>query len=93
MEAWLGSAASDYAPEALQDAMVEHDYVLQYHLYLVALHRHLALRLPGYDYDEHVAGAWYLFVRGMSSSHPPGWGIVQDRPPRGLIEALSELLE
>lgn len=89
----LGSAASDYAPEALQDAMVEHDYVLQYHLYLVALHRHLALRLPGYDYDEHVAGAWYLFVRGMSSSHPPGWGIVQDRPPRGLIEALSELLE
>ena len=89
----LGSAAADYAPEALQDAMVEHDYVLQYHLYLVALHRHLALRLPGYDYDEHVAGAWYLFVRGMSSSHSPGCGIVQDRPPRGLIEALSELLE
>ncbi|MEE2672305.1 MAG: exodeoxyribonuclease V subunit beta, partial [Myxococcota bacterium] len=89
----LGPSVSDYAPEALQAAMVEHDYVLQYHLYLVALHRHLQLRLPDYDYDKHVGGAAYLFVRGMSSSHPPGWGIVHDRPPRRLIESLSELLE
>jgi exodeoxyribonuclease V beta subunit len=89
----LGPCVSDYAPERLEAAMLEHDYVLQYHLYLVALHRHLALRLPGYDYDQHVAGAWYLFVRGMSTSHPAGWGIVQERPPRALIEALSELLE
>lgn len=89
----LGASVSDYRPEALQEAMLEHDYVLQYHLYLVALHRHLSLRLPGYEYEEHVAGAWYLFVRGMSSSHPPGWGMVRDRPPRALIEALSELFE
>jgi len=89
----LGPRVSDYAPEALQAEMVEHDYVLQYHLYLVALHRYLTLRLPDYDYDTHVSGARYLFVRGMSAAHPPGWGIVSERPPRALIEALSELLE
>jgi len=88
----LGAEREDYAPEALEDAMREHDYVLQYHLYLVALHRHLAVRLPGYDYDRHVEGAFYLFVRGMSPAHPPGWGVFRDRPPRALIEALSECL-
>ena len=88
----LGPARDHYAADALQDAMIEHDYVLQYHLYLVALHRHLSLRLPGYDYDRHVDGAFYLFLRGMSVEHPEGWGIVHDRPPRALIEALSECL-
>ena len=89
----LGPLTADYAPEALEAEMVEHDYVLQYHLYLVALHRYLTLRMPGYDYDVHVAGARYLFVRGMSEANPPGWGIVSERPPRALIEALSEALE
>lgn len=88
----LGPRAADYAGEALGRAVVEHDYVLQYHLYLVALHRHLAFRLPGYDYDVHLGGAYYLFVRGMSPQHPAGCGVLFDRPPRELIEALSGLL-
>ena len=53
----LGRTAGDYEPGALWAAMHEHDYVLQYHLYLVALHRHLANTLPGYDYEMHVGGA------------------------------------
>ncbi len=88
----LGRFASDYAASALDACMLEHDYVLQYHLYLVALHRHLRLRLPGYDYDRHLGGAYYLFLRGMSPQHPPGCGVLHDRPPRALIDALSDLL-
>ena len=89
---WLGASPDDYEPEALARSMLEHDYVLQYHLYLVALHRHLRQRLPRYDYDRHVGGACYLFVRGMSPLHPAGRGVFHDRPPRALIEALEELL-
>jgi exodeoxyribonuclease V beta subunit len=88
----LGPVASDYARPALERAMLEHDYVLQYHLYLVALHRHLRLRLPGYDCDRHLGGTYYLFVRGMCERHAPGCGVLHDRPPRELIEALSGLL-
>jgi exodeoxyribonuclease V beta subunit len=89
----LGALASDYQATALEQAMLQHDYVLQYHLYLVALHRHLSFRLPDYDYDRDVGGAYYLFVRGMSPEHSPGSGVLHDRPPRALIEELSRLFD
>ncbi|HOU54501.1 MAG TPA: UvrD-helicase domain-containing protein [Myxococcota bacterium] len=84
----------DYLPEALLREMVEARYVLQYHLYLVALHRFLTWRLPGYDYDRHVGGACYLFVRGMAGARDPhGTGVFVDRPPRKRIEAISRLMD
>ena len=84
---WLGGDRSAYAPEALHRAM-QHGYQLQYLLYLTALHRHLRVRLPGYDYDRHMGGARYLFLRGM---HPaiPGGGVYRDRPARECIEAID----
>ncbi len=85
----LGVAPGDYGPDALKSSMEEHDYVLQYHLYTVALHRHLMRRLPGYDFDTHMGGAYYLFVRGMSPDASRGRGIFYERPSRALIEALS----
>jgi exodeoxyribonuclease V beta subunit len=88
----LGDMPADYGPEALKSSMEHHDYVLQYHLYALALHRHLACRLPGYDYDSHMGGAYYLFLRGMSPASPGGLGIFYDRPSRALIEALSACL-
>lgn len=88
----LGSAPGDYAPPRLAAPMAEHHYILQYHLYLVALHRYLGLRFAGYDYDRHLGGAYYLFVRGMSPAHPAGCGVFFDRPARELIEGLSDLL-
>ena len=63
-------------------------YDLQYVLYLLALHRLLKLRLPAYDYDCHIGGALYLFLRG---SHAPGQGVHALRPPRELIESLDAL--
>ena len=88
----LGRLPSDYGPGELRASMEHHDYILQYHLYTVALHRHLGRRLPGYDYDRHMGGAYYLFLRGMAPESPGGLGIFYDRPPRGLIEALSACL-
>ena len=88
---WLGTDVSDYAPGKLIGPMIEHDYILQYHLYVLALHRQLARRLPAYDYDRDMGDVFYLFLRGLSVSHPIGTGVYRDRPPVELIEALSEI--
>jgi exodeoxyribonuclease V beta subunit len=90
---YLGPHAEAYQPEPLEQVMMHHHYHLQYHLYLVALHRYLKSRLPGYDYAQHVGGALYLFLRGMSPSLPPGAGVFSACPSRECILALSELFE
>ena len=82
----------DYGPARLRQAMLERRYDLQYLLYATALHRHLSLRLPDYDYESHFGGVRYLFLRGMSPNHP-GQGIFDARPPRELIEGFDSLLE
>jgi exodeoxyribonuclease V beta subunit len=86
----LGDAPTDYALPKLVEAMMEHDYFLQYHLYALAVHRWLEQRKRGYDYDAHFGGVLYLFARGMSPGHAPGTGVFRDRPSRALIGALSE---
>ena len=92
----LGAGAEAYGAEGMWRAMSHHHYVLQYHLYLLALHRFLARRVDGYDYRRHVAGAFYVFLRGLGAPATgddetiPGWYV--DRPPRALIEALDELI-
>ncbi|WP_421187183.1 exodeoxyribonuclease V subunit beta [Aeromonas enteropelogenes] len=82
----LGMSPADYSRPALEQAMVEHRYDLQYQLYSLALHRLLALRLPGYDFDQHFGGVFYLFLRGM-----PQGGIFHTRPTRELVLELDRL--
>ncbi|MEZ6975870.1 MULTISPECIES: exodeoxyribonuclease V subunit beta [unclassified Aeromonas] len=82
----LGMSPADYSRPALEQAMVEHRYDLQYQLYSLALHRLLALRLPGYDFDQHFGGVFYLFLRGM-----PQGGIFHTRPSRELVLGLDRL--
>ena len=79
----LGDGLVAYGPPALAAAMLEHRYDLQYALYTLALHRLLKARLPGYDFDRHVGGAVYLFLRGVDGE---GRGVYGDRPSRPLIE-------
>ncbi len=83
----LGMRAQDYGEDAMWRAMCGHHYVLQLHLYLLALHRHLRSRLPDYDIDRHLGGAVYVFLRGVDGSAERGW--FTDRPTRPLIEALD----
>ena len=85
---WLGQGALDYTEDAMRRVMAEHRYDLQYVFYILALHRQLRARLPDYDYDQHIGGALYWFVRGIESDTGGLW---QDRPPRALIEALDRL--
>ena len=84
---YLGPDTASYAAPALRAAILEKRYELQYVLYLFALHRLLASRLPDYDYDRHIGGAVYVFLRGTGA----GGGVFTDRPPRALIEALDRM--
>jgi len=86
----LGNDVVAYGEEAIVRAMCEHHYVLQYHLYALAVHRHLRQRLRGYDYDRHFGGAAYAFLRGIRTGSTGGWYF--DRPPRALIDALDEMM-
>ena len=88
----LGPGRADYAAERLPAAIRAHDYDLQYLIYLVALQRFLRARLGGsYDYEKHIGGALYLFVRGMREGDRAG--IHHDRPPAALIDALDAWCE
>ena len=75
-----------YDQDALAAEMRHHHYVLQYHLYAVAVHRLLRRRLPDYRYERDVGAAHYLFVRGVDGS---GAGWYRHRPSAAMIAALD----
>ncbi|MFM9088574.1 MAG: PD-(D/E)XK nuclease family protein, partial [Cyanobium sp.] len=94
----LSCGPGDYGAEALEALMASHHYPLQAHLYLVALHRYLAWRLPGYRPEQHLGGYAYVFVRGTPGAlgrgavprpHP---GMVVERPPLERLLALDRAL-
>lgn len=87
----LGKNDADYTQEAMLKQILEHRYDMQYVLYLVALHRQLKARLPDYDYDQHVGGAIYVFLRGMNANLAAG--LFCDKPPKALVEELDALLK
>ena len=87
---WLGPGPGDYGPEALAEAMRAGGYTLQSLIYLVALHRYLAVRLPRYDREHHVGGAFYLFVRGIDPAAGTRRGVYFDRPSTACLRALDD---
>jgi exodeoxyribonuclease V beta subunit len=88
----LGNTPEAYHQEALRSAMDEHLYRLQYLLYTVALDRYLAMRIPGYSYEERFGGVIYMFLRGVRAANGESTGIFRDRPPESLIRGLDALL-
>ncbi|MGF6211048.1 exodeoxyribonuclease V subunit beta [Comamonas sp. 4034] len=85
---WLGTDSTAYTPAAMQAAVLQHRYDVQYVIYTYALHRLLQLRLPGYDYERDVGGVVYWFLRGVDAA---GAGMYADKPPRALMDALDAL--
>lgn len=99
---WLGdvdrthSHVGHYTPARLVEAMIDHDYYLQYHLYVLAVHRYLRARLgDNYDYARDFGGVYYLFVRGMVGADAPrdeagqSCGVFYDRPEPACVDAMD----
>ena len=99
---WLGGVdqpltAWHYRPDALEAEMRRAHYPLQAMFYLVALHRYLRWRMPGYDPAVNLGGAFYLFLRGMacpsvSTVEGDAPGAFAWSPPTELVTGLSDLL-
>ena len=93
----LSCGPSDYSTGAMEQLMASNHYPLQAHLYLVALHRYLRWRLPGYEPESHLGGYAYVFLRGVPGpmlSDPAGSvpGVLVERPPLERLLALDALL-
>ncbi|MEY2645084.1 MAG: hypothetical protein RLZZ611_1733 [Cyanobacteriota bacterium] len=107
---WLGQRDSrgevircgpaDYSEAAMEGLMLTNHYPLQAHLYLVALHRYLRWRLPGYDPERDLGGYAYIFVRGVPGPVAAGArnaggavpGVLVERAPVPRLLALDALL-
>ncbi len=89
---WLGPTTSAYRPATIAAEMQRNFYTLQLCLYSVALHRYLRVRKPGYDFDQHFGGAFYIFLRGLDPAEPAN-GVHFERLSRGFVEKLSGLFE
>lgn len=90
----LGMNAVHYGAASIEAAMTGHAYHLQALLYTLALHRYLKVRKRDYDYDAHIGGYLYVFLRGAR----PDWrdgaqpaGVHRRKPARSLVEALDRL--
>ncbi|MBT5685181.1 MAG: exodeoxyribonuclease V subunit beta [Gammaproteobacteria bacterium] len=87
---FLGNSLADYNDESIAHAMQSHQYHLQYLIYTVAVHRMLKQKLPGYRYETHMGGAYYLFLRGMNPQDSRG--IFSTKPDLDTVTRLDELL-
>jgi len=100
---YLGEDESFYTQDAMKQAMLDHRYDFQYQLYTLALHRYLKVRIPDYDYDQHIGGAYYVFLRGISGNDSSALsdvetmqnsnGVFFTKPDRSMIEALDALFQ
>ncbi len=84
----LGDTVADYRSDRLITAMAAHSYGLQLWIYALVLHLYLQSKLPGYEYERHFGGVYYLFVRGM----PSGGGIYASRPDFATLMQLAACL-
>jgi exodeoxyribonuclease V beta subunit len=78
----LGPEDSAYDPPALLAAARASHYVLQTHLYLIALRRFLGPTVP-------LRGAWLIYLRGISPGTPRG--VCPIEPSPGLLDDLDRL--
>ena len=90
----IGKNINHYKAENLIPIMQNDYYILQYHLYTLALHKYLKNRLPDYSYEKYFGGIFYIFLRGIDKTKDPDYGIFRDRPQEDLIlEMDKELTE
>ena len=89
---YLGNTVRYYDKSSMNSAMEKESYILQYHLYVLALHQYLRLKTAGYNYKDYFGGVFYIFIRGVDDSKTRGTGIFYDLPDISLINGLGKAL-
>lgn len=85
---FLGARAEDYSQNRMMDEMLNSHYYLQLYIYTLALHMHLTRYMPDYDFDRHIGGGIYIFMRGVEKTGENG--IFFHQPKREIIEKMAE---
>ncbi|MGB5157784.1 exodeoxyribonuclease V subunit beta [Desulfobacterium sp. N47] len=88
----LGNNYENYEKTSLIEEMDKESYILQYHLYLLALHQYMRLKYTDYNYNNSFGGVFYIFIRGVDDLSAPGSGIYYDMPDISLIDALGKAM-
>jgi exodeoxyribonuclease V beta subunit len=88
----LGDSLNDYDETGLAQSMFESHYYLQAAIYLLALDKFLNNRLPCYDFNKHIGGVFYLYVRGMNSDFP-GTGVYHMLPDKKVLQLTGNIFE
>ena len=68
---WLGEDIAAYSRQSLQEAMEDHQYLLQAQIYQEALRRYVSL-FDNRDFTESFGGAYYIFLRGIDPKNQQG---------------------
>jgi len=89
---FLGNNVEDYGKNVLNSVMSRDFYILQYHLYVLAVHQYLQLRIPEFSYERHFGGVFYIFIRGVDPDKGPEFGVYKDIPDATLVDALLKEL-
>ena len=89
---FLGKHIEDYGQDALRHSMGKEFYILQYHLYVLALVQLLQLRIPGFSYEKHFGGVFYIFLRGVDADKGAEFGIYKDLPDKNFVVELGKYL-
>jgi exodeoxyribonuclease V beta subunit len=89
---FLGKSIEGYAKEALYTTMEKDFYILQYHLYVLGLVKHLQQRIPGFCYEKHFGGVFYIFLRGVDPEKGSEYGIYKALPDKDFVDALGKWL-
>ena len=84
---YLGPRCADYSRPAMWRCAAGQHYLLQIHLYLVALRRYLRL----YDSGMHKVSGSLLFLRGALPDSDQG--VLEITPPEALLDELDGLFE
>ena len=87
----LGDNIEAYDEAAMHDAMLAHNYDLQYLIYTCALHIYLQQRIKNYDYNQHIGGIFYIFLRGINAENNAG--IYYKQPSLNVIKRLARCFE
>ena len=89
---YLGAYVEDYSKDVLNKVMSDDFYILQYHLYTLALYQYLRIRMPDFQYEKDFGGVFYIFIRGVDPEKGPEFGVYKDFPGPDLIDALAKAL-
>ena len=86
---FLGEKITDYDQSSMMIVMKEDYYILQYHLYAVALHQYLGSRIKEYKYSRDFGGIFYIFIKGVDPDRGSEYGVFFDIPGKEIMNRLG----